>query len=192
MSLDFAAVLTKMVEVRASDVHLTPGFPPAMRVRGAIVPMDDYPAAEPAGHPRDRLLDPQRLPAQAVRERAAARLRLLDPRRGPVPRQLLLPARRDLRRLPPHPARDPEPRVARAAAGAGGVHPQAARLRARHRPDRLRQVDHARLDGRHDQRASARSTSSRSRTRSSSSTGTRSASSTSARSAPTRSTSPAR
>ena len=29
MSLDFAAVLTKMVEVRASDVHLTAGFPPA-------------------------------------------------------------------------------------------------------------------------------------------------------------------
>jgi twitching motility protein PilT len=42
MSLDFAAVLTKMVEVRASDVHLTPGFPPAIRVRGRIVPIDDY------------------------------------------------------------------------------------------------------------------------------------------------------
>ena len=42
MSLDFAAVLTKMVEVRASDVHLTPGFPPAVRVRGRIAPIDDY------------------------------------------------------------------------------------------------------------------------------------------------------
>jgi len=47
MSLDFAAVLTKMVEVRASDVHLTPGFPPALRVRGRIVPMDDYPQLGP-------------------------------------------------------------------------------------------------------------------------------------------------
>jgi twitching motility protein PilT len=47
MSLDFAAVLTKMVEVRASDVHLTPGFPPAIRVRGRIVPMDDYPPLSP-------------------------------------------------------------------------------------------------------------------------------------------------
>src|SRR2546428_346668 len=47
MSLDFAAVLTKMVEVRASDVHLTPGFPPAVRVRGRIVPMDDYPPLSP-------------------------------------------------------------------------------------------------------------------------------------------------
>jgi twitching motility protein PilT len=47
MSVDFAAVLTKMVEVRASDVHLTPGFPPALRVRGRIVPMDDYPKLGP-------------------------------------------------------------------------------------------------------------------------------------------------
>jgi twitching motility protein PilT len=47
MALDFAAVLTKMVEVRASDVHLTPGFAPAVRVRGRIVPMDDYPPLSP-------------------------------------------------------------------------------------------------------------------------------------------------
>src|SRR6478609_11615627 len=47
MSLDFAAVLTKMVESRASDVHLTSGFPPAVRVRGRIVPMDDYPPLSP-------------------------------------------------------------------------------------------------------------------------------------------------
>src|SRR5919108_357172 len=47
MGLDFASVLTKMVEVRASDVHLTPGFPPAIRVRGRIVPMDDYPPLGP-------------------------------------------------------------------------------------------------------------------------------------------------
>jgi twitching motility protein PilT len=43
MSLDFAAVLTRMAELRASDVHLTPGFPPAMRIRGHIVPVDGYP-----------------------------------------------------------------------------------------------------------------------------------------------------
>jgi twitching motility protein PilT len=47
MSLDFASVLTKMVEVRASDVHLTAGFAPAVRVRGRIVPMDDYPPLAP-------------------------------------------------------------------------------------------------------------------------------------------------
>src|ERR687891_1693485 len=45
--MDFAAVLSRMVEVRASDVHLSPGFPPAIRVRGRIAPMDDYPQLSP-------------------------------------------------------------------------------------------------------------------------------------------------
>jgi twitching motility protein PilT len=44
---DFAAVLRRMVEVRASDVHLTPGFPPAVRVRGRIVPLDDHSPLSP-------------------------------------------------------------------------------------------------------------------------------------------------
>jgi twitching motility protein PilT len=42
MEFDFSEVLTRMVELRASDVHLSPGFPPAMRVRGRISPMDEY------------------------------------------------------------------------------------------------------------------------------------------------------
>ena len=47
MSLDFAAVLSRMVEVRASDVHLSPGFAPAMRVRGKIAALDEYPMLTP-------------------------------------------------------------------------------------------------------------------------------------------------
>jgi len=47
MSLDFAAVLNQMVEVRASDVHLSPGFAPAVRVRGKIKPLDNYPPLTP-------------------------------------------------------------------------------------------------------------------------------------------------
>jgi twitching motility protein PilT len=39
---DFAEVLTKMAEDRASDVHLSPGFRPAIRVRGRIVPLEEY------------------------------------------------------------------------------------------------------------------------------------------------------
>jgi twitching motility protein PilT len=39
---DFADVLTRMADERASDVHLSPGFPPAMRVRGRIVPLEEY------------------------------------------------------------------------------------------------------------------------------------------------------
>jgi twitching motility protein PilT len=42
MSIDFAAVLGGMVEQNASDVHLSPGVPPAMRVRGQITPMDGF------------------------------------------------------------------------------------------------------------------------------------------------------
>src|SRR5262245_12845352 len=41
-SFDFADVLTRMTEERASDVHLSAGFPPAMRVRGRIVPLEEY------------------------------------------------------------------------------------------------------------------------------------------------------
>jgi twitching motility protein PilT len=41
-AFDFADVLTRMAEERASDVHLSPGFPPAMRVRGRIVPIEGY------------------------------------------------------------------------------------------------------------------------------------------------------
>jgi twitching motility protein PilT len=36
-----------MVEIRASDVHLSPGFAPAVRARGKITPLDDYPPLTP-------------------------------------------------------------------------------------------------------------------------------------------------
>ncbi len=39
---DFAEVLSGMVEDKASDVHLTPGYPPAVRVRGTIHPLEGY------------------------------------------------------------------------------------------------------------------------------------------------------
>ncbi len=41
-NFDFADVLTKMASERASDVHLSSGFPPAIRVRGRIVPLEEY------------------------------------------------------------------------------------------------------------------------------------------------------
>ena len=52
MDFDFSDVLSKMVEARASDVHLTPGAPPILRVRGRITPMDGYPELTPQ-HTRD-------------------------------------------------------------------------------------------------------------------------------------------
>jgi twitching motility protein PilT len=42
MSFDFADVLTRMVEMKASDVHLTAGFAPAVRVRGQITPLEGH------------------------------------------------------------------------------------------------------------------------------------------------------
>ena len=43
MDFDFAEVLRRMVEARASDVHLTAGFPPAIRDKGKITPMEGFP-----------------------------------------------------------------------------------------------------------------------------------------------------
>jgi twitching motility protein PilT len=40
---DFSEVLRQMVAARASDVHLTAGFPPAIRDKGRILPMDGFP-----------------------------------------------------------------------------------------------------------------------------------------------------
>jgi twitching motility protein PilT len=39
---DFADVLTRMAEEKASDVHLSSGFAPAIRIRGRIVPLEEY------------------------------------------------------------------------------------------------------------------------------------------------------
>ncbi len=152
MDIDFADLLMEVVARRASDLHLTAGAPPTVRVRGRLSPLEDYPALSLDGHARDRLLDPHRRPAPAPGDRLAARLRLLDPRPRPLPRQRLLPARRDRRRLPPDPLRPDLDRRARPAAGGARVHAQAARLRARHRPDRLGQVHLAGGDDRRDQR----------------------------------------
>jgi twitching motility protein PilT len=41
--IDFSEVLARMVDTRASDVHLTPGFPPAIRDKGRIRPMEGFP-----------------------------------------------------------------------------------------------------------------------------------------------------
>jgi twitching motility protein PilT len=43
MDFDFSEVLRRMVEARASDVHLTAGFPPAIRDKGKITPMEGFP-----------------------------------------------------------------------------------------------------------------------------------------------------
>src|SRR5437763_2125186 len=42
MELDFAEVLLEVIDRRASDLHITAGAPPMVRVRGRLTPIDGY------------------------------------------------------------------------------------------------------------------------------------------------------
>ena len=46
MQLDFADVLLEVID-RASDLHITAGAPPTVRVRGRLVPMEGFPVLTP-------------------------------------------------------------------------------------------------------------------------------------------------
>ncbi len=43
MDIDFADLLMEVVNRRASDLHLTAGANPTVRVRGRLQPLEDYP-----------------------------------------------------------------------------------------------------------------------------------------------------
>src|SRR3954469_24251727 len=47
MNFDFADILLKVVEHKASDLHITSGAPPTVRVRGSLVPIDGLPNLTP-------------------------------------------------------------------------------------------------------------------------------------------------
>jgi twitching motility protein PilT len=47
MEIDFAALLLEVMDRRASDLHLTAGAPPMVRVRGRLVPVEGYPTLTP-------------------------------------------------------------------------------------------------------------------------------------------------
>src|SRR5688572_1913066 len=48
MNFDFADVLLEVLERRASDLHITAGAPPTIRVRGRLVPLEEFPMLTPA------------------------------------------------------------------------------------------------------------------------------------------------
>jgi twitching motility protein PilT len=48
MDIDFAEVLLEVLDRRASDLHLTAGAPPMLRIRGRLMGMDGYPSLTPA------------------------------------------------------------------------------------------------------------------------------------------------
>ena len=47
MNFDFADVLIETLERRASDLHITAGAPPTVRVRGRLTPLEDFPVLTP-------------------------------------------------------------------------------------------------------------------------------------------------
>src|SRR5215467_7668656 len=47
MNFDFADILLKVVEHKASDLHITSGAPPTVRVRGSLVPIEGMPNLTP-------------------------------------------------------------------------------------------------------------------------------------------------
>src|SRR6478672_2251870 len=47
MNFDFADILLKVVEHKASDLHITSGAPPTIRVRGSLVPLEGQPNLTP-------------------------------------------------------------------------------------------------------------------------------------------------
>jgi twitching motility protein PilT len=47
MQIDFADLLTEVVRRNASDLHLTAGAPPMLRLRGSLVPVDGQPKLSP-------------------------------------------------------------------------------------------------------------------------------------------------
>ena len=93
MSFNLRALLEEMIEKEASDLHITAGERPKLRVDGDITDssVDRRPDAQ--GHAAARLLGPHREPEEAVRDRGRARLLLRHPEPGALPRQLLQAAR---------------------------------------------------------------------------------------------------
>ena len=127
--MDLVDVLLEVLERDASDLHLTVGSPPIIRINGALERLD---------YPRLSANDTRELIYSILSQDQRQRLEneweidfsLLGPRARALPRQRLLPAQQPGRGLPPHPHQHQEARGPRPAAGAARPHAQAARLRA--------------------------------------------------------------
>ena len=92
MDLDFADLLMEVISRRASDLHVTAGAAPSVRVRGRLTPVDGYPKLTPS--------DTREIIYSILTNDQRQRLETdwqLDfaysiPGRGALPRQRLLPA----------------------------------------------------------------------------------------------------
>ena len=189
-SFSIDTLLEQMVAHNASDLHVTVGSRPALRVRGQLERLEAFPELSAdttrqllyriiSSEQQKRLeIDRQLDLSYSIPGLARFRVNVYSQRESLAAAFRMIPA--ELK----------TPRGAGPADARSTSLPQAPWARPRDRPDRLRQVDHAR--GARSTRSTGRapSTSSRSRTRSSSCTVTSAASSTSASSAPTPPASP--
>ena len=109
-------LLGKLLEANGSDLHLTAGTPPTVRVHGELERLEDYPPLTPRalqGMIYAILTQKQR---ESFEQELELDMSLLAARPGPVPRQRLPAARRGRRGVPGDPVRDQEargPRVCR-------------------------------------------------------------------------------
>ena len=99
MDIDFADLLMEVVNRRASDLHLSSGAHPTVRVRGRLHAARGLPEAVLRRHARDRLLDPHRRPAPAPGDRTGSST---SPTRSPAtPASVSTPTTSAARSAPP-------------------------------------------------------------------------------------------
>ena len=184
-------LLEEMIERDASDLHITAGDRPKLRVDGDIAELRRRARAHAARHAAAGVLGADGEPEEALRDGGRAGLLVRHRRTWRASAATCFKQRgcvsMVMRQIPFQIKTFAD---LAAAAGHRQLRRDAARPGAGHRADRLGQEHDAGGDDRQDQHASGAGTSSRSRTPSSSSTVTAAASSTSARSAPTRRASP--
>ena len=156
--MDLVDILLEVLERDASDLHLTVGAPPIVRVNGVLERLD---------YPRLGANDTRELIYSILSQDQRQRLENdweMDfsysvPRPGPLPRQRLLPAQQPGRGVPPDPLRIKK-------LDELGLPKALHKLTTKPRgfvvvtgPDRLGQVDHAGGHDRRDQRDARTSTS---------------------------------
>jgi twitching motility protein PilT len=137
-----------MVDKGASDLHVTTGSPPQLRIDGELVPL----RVPPLGPVETKQLCYSILTDEQkhVRGGSGARPLLRREEPGALPRQRLHAARRRGGRVPDHPLQDPRSRSWACRPSSRSCATSRAGWCC-HRPDRLGQVDDARVDDRQDQ-----------------------------------------
>ena len=148
-------LLRRMVEKKGSDLFITAGFPPAIKVDGELRPQSDRSlTAEQSAELGAR--DHERPADQGVRLDQGVQLRDRAAGHRAIPRQRLHSAGLHRRGAAHHQRQDPDARRTRTAARSQGRRALEARLRDSGRRHRLGQIDLAGGDDRLSQRKDAR------------------------------------